>query len=65
MWIKPTENKAPINLPNAVKGTAATALVLGYDVEKDSLYVKGSINFSRKIQKMYTGPDLNESEVVS
>ena len=67
MWIdsgtKPTENKAIINLPNAVKGTEATALGLGYDVEKDYLYVRGSINLSRKIQKMYTGPDLNKSEV--
>ena len=57
MWL--TSDKATvISQPNALKGNESTALGFGYNVEEDILYVRSSINFSRKIQKLHTGPDL-------
>ena len=69
MWltsgIKPPDKAAVISLPNALKGNESTALGFGYNVEEDILYVRSSINFSRNIQKMQTGPDLKEDEIES
>ena len=52
-------------LPNQISNDESRALGLGYDVEKDEMYIITSINFSKKIQKMRTGPDLLEEEIQS
>ena len=61
--VLPTEQTATIFLPNALEGNESTALGLGYNVQNDSLYVRSSVNFSKKIQKMRTGPNLCEQEI--
>ena len=61
--VKPQEKAATITLANALKGNEFTDLGLGYHVEQDLLYVRSSVNFSRKLQKMHTGPDLSEAEI--
>ena len=66
MWLKsgtaPDKKEADIVLPNAVKSDESTALGLGYNVGDDYFYVRGAINFSKKLQKMYTGSHLNTNE---
>ena len=61
--VKPPESKAAISLPNALKENESTALGLGYKVGEDFMYVRSSINFSKKIQKMRMGPDLSEDKI--
>ena len=54
--VKPEEKTANIVLPNAVKCNESTALGLGYNVEEDYLSVRGSVIFSKKVQKCTQGP---------
>ena len=56
--VKPDNKECEITLPNALKGDESTALGFGYLVEKDVLFVRGSVNFSKKIQKIHSGPNL-------
>ena len=66
-WIhsgeSPTSSAADVNLPNAIKPEEVRALGLGYDVKEDKLYITSAVNFSKKMQRMHLGPNLEESQV--
>ena len=52
-----------MELPNQLGRLETRALGLGYEVMTDQFVVTASINFSSKIQKMRTGPNLLEAEI--
>ncbi|XP_061896161.1 uncharacterized protein LOC133645296 [Entelurus aequoreus] len=60
--LKPEQGNTLI-LPNQIREGENKALGIGYQVDKDKLYILTAVNFSNRKKKMRVGKDLLEEEV--